>query len=370
MHNGDIVTVIVNGNAYTGTLTGGAFSIAVPGSEFVADPDTTVDASITATDAAGNTTTATDTRTYILDVNDQPTIAPIPDQTIDEDETVTATIAEVQAILDALIDDVDGDTVTATLTLDYPAGGHSAADPRGQRQCPFSYTPPPNFHGDVKVTITADDGQGRPNSTATETFTLTVESVNDQPTIGAIDDQMIDEDETVTATVGKVQAILDALTDDVDGDTVTVTLTLDYPAGSGIPQQTIVIDPNAPFSFTPPPNFHGDVEVTATADDGQGKPNSTATESFTLTVTPVNDSPTVGAIDDQTIDEDETVTATIGEVQAILDSLVDDVDGDTVTVTLTLIYPVGHGFRRRPSRSIPTPRSATRRRRTSMARSR
>ena len=58
---GDTVTVTVNGVDYTGLVQAGlTFSIAVPGSGLLADPDLTVDASVTTTDAAGNTTTATD----------------------------------------------------------------------------------------------------------------------------------------------------------------------------------------------------------------------------------------------------------------------------------------------------------------------
>ena len=56
----------MNGVAYTGTSTGGVFSIDVAGSGLLADPDLTVDASVTATDAAGNATTATDDQAYTV----------------------------------------------------------------------------------------------------------------------------------------------------------------------------------------------------------------------------------------------------------------------------------------------------------------
>src|SRR6185369_17024529 len=71
VHDGDTVTLTVNGNAYSGLVSGSAFSIAVAGSDLVADADTTVDASVTTTDAAGNSTTATDTQLYSVD-----TVAP------------------------------------------------------------------------------------------------------------------------------------------------------------------------------------------------------------------------------------------------------------------------------------------------------
>ena len=53
---GDIVTLTINGVDTTGgVLADGSFSINVNGSDLAADPDTTIDASFVATDAAGNT---------------------------------------------------------------------------------------------------------------------------------------------------------------------------------------------------------------------------------------------------------------------------------------------------------------------------
>src|SRR5207342_1493257 len=62
----DIITLTVNGVAYTGTSTGGVFSIDVAGSGLLADPDLMVNASVTATDASGNATTATDDQAYAV----------------------------------------------------------------------------------------------------------------------------------------------------------------------------------------------------------------------------------------------------------------------------------------------------------------
>ena len=50
----------------------------MPGSGLLADPDLTVDASVTTTDAAGNTATATDDQAYTVD-----TVAPVASITLD-----------------------------------------------------------------------------------------------------------------------------------------------------------------------------------------------------------------------------------------------------------------------------------------------
>jgi Ca2+-binding RTX toxin-like protein len=60
----DEVTLTVNGNSYTGPVSGGTFAIAVPGGDLAADADNVIEASITVTDAAGNSATASDIEGY------------------------------------------------------------------------------------------------------------------------------------------------------------------------------------------------------------------------------------------------------------------------------------------------------------------
>ena len=67
VEDSDISTLTVNGVDYTGTWSRRRdFSIDVAGSGLLADPDLTVDASVTATDASGNATTATDDQAYTV----------------------------------------------------------------------------------------------------------------------------------------------------------------------------------------------------------------------------------------------------------------------------------------------------------------
>ncbi|MEV3841902.1 retention module-containing protein, partial [Aeromonas veronii] len=86
-NDGDIVTLTVNGKAYTGPVdANGRFTILVAGSDLVEDADHTIDASVTSTDAAGNSVTATDTENYGVD-----TTAPeVSNSTISYAENQTA----------------------------------------------------------------------------------------------------------------------------------------------------------------------------------------------------------------------------------------------------------------------------------------
>jgi T1SS-143 domain-containing protein len=113
---GDIVTITVNGVAYTGAVAAGlTFSIAVPGSGLVADADKVIDASITTTDAAGNNASATDTESYTVDVT--PPAATITIDAVTADNIVNAGEASGNITLTGTVggDVKVGDTVTLTL---------------------------------------------------------------------------------------------------------------------------------------------------------------------------------------------------------------------------------------------------------------
>jgi len=115
---GDIVTITVNGKDFTGTVTAaGTFSINVPGADLAADSDKTIDASVTTSDIAGNTTTATDTQTYTVNLL-PPALAISLDANVAGDGIVN--VAESTAAAIPVTGTVSGqfkvgDTVTLTI---------------------------------------------------------------------------------------------------------------------------------------------------------------------------------------------------------------------------------------------------------------
>ncbi|EMF5640683.1 Ig-like domain-containing protein, partial [Acinetobacter baumannii] len=138
-----VVTVVINGQTYTATVdsTAGTWTVSVPGSGLTADADKTIDAKVTFTDAAGNSSSVNDTHTYIVDTvaPNAPVLDPInaTDPVSGQAEpgsTVTVTYPDgTTATVVAGTDGswsvpnpgnlVDGDTVTATATD--PAGNTS-----------------------------------------------------------------------------------------------------------------------------------------------------------------------------------------------------------------------------------------------------
>ena len=112
---GDTVTLVINGTTYTGTVDAmGKFSISVPGSALVADTDLVIDASVSSSDVAGNTGTASDTQAYTVD-----TVAPTPTiavNSVTPDNVLNAAEAGgTVAVTGTTTNCQPGDTVTLTI---------------------------------------------------------------------------------------------------------------------------------------------------------------------------------------------------------------------------------------------------------------
>jgi ribosomal protein L21E len=113
---GDTVALTVNGVVSTGQVAvGGAFSIAVKGSDLAADADRSVGGSITTVDAAGNAATATATKTYGVDTAPPAPVLVI--NAITADDTVNAAEAAAAVLVTGTVSGEfkAGDTVSLTV---------------------------------------------------------------------------------------------------------------------------------------------------------------------------------------------------------------------------------------------------------------
>ncbi len=238
----------------------------------------------------------------VSEVNDPPVLAAIGDQSIDElmQLSFMATATDPN--------DTPANNLTFTLSGE-PAGASITAAGL------FTWTPteaqgPGMFSFDVVVT---DDGT--PNEADSETITVTVNEVNQPPTLAMIGNQMGDELTNITFT---------AMATDPDLPAQTLTFSLSgEPAGAGITG-------GGAFSWTPtdaqgPGMYTFDVIVT---DDGPGL--LTDSETITIDVAEVNAPPVAD-------NEAYTVTGNVGiSVNAASGLLVGDTDPDTpMAITAT-----------------------------------
>ena len=280
--DGDLVTVSAIGLPSWLTLTDNTLS-GTP-----TEGDTGSEITITVTDDGDGALTATQTFTIVVTlVNDAP-IAVADTATVLEDAAATS--------IDVLANDTDEEGDPLTL-VSVTTSGTGTVTINGAL---LEYTPAADFNGTEEVSYTVSDGL----LTSSGVLTITVTPVNDSPTITSIAVTTATEDIAYTYTI---------TTEDVDGDLVTVS-------AIGLPSWLTLTDNT--LSGTPTEGDTGSEITITVTDDGDG--TLTATQIFTIVVTPVNDAPTITSTVVTTATEDIAYTYTI---------TTEDVDGDVVTVS-------------------------------------
>jgi len=160
----------------------------------------------------------------------------------------------------------------------------------------ISFTPSSNQTGNVSLTITATDASSLASSTAVD---LTITNVNDAPAISFISDQTTDEDMAITVTFTAT---------DLESSPCDFEITLTSS------NQSLFVDSNLSYtcyantysiSLTPEVNQTGLATISIMIADSEGL---TASTSFDITVTEVNDAPKIGMITDQTTLEDTAIS--------------------------------------------------------------
>src|SRR6185503_4044481 len=150
------------------------------------------------------------------------------------------------------------------------------------------FTPVANAHGSAIITVTVSDGQAL-NGSITRAFVVTLNSVNDAPTLNPIANVSLAAN-TSSDIVGLTGISSGAANENED---LTVTATSSNPGL--IPNPTVnYFSPNTTGSLlvSPVPGASGTATITVSINDGQGQ-NSIAVRTFTVTVTGPNIPPTI-----------------------------------------------------------------------------
>jgi VCBS repeat-containing protein len=259
-------------------------------------------------------------RTFTVTVNggnDAPTLNALANLTINED-------AGAQTVaLAGISTGAAGETQTLTVTaassnpalVPNPTVTYTSPNATGS----IAFSPVANLSGSATITVTVNDGQ-LSNNIVARTFTVTVNGVNDAPTLNSLANVTINED------AGVQTVALAGISTGAAGETQTLTVTAASSNPALIPNPAVTYtSPNTTGSiaFSPVANLSGSAIITVTVNDGQLS-NNIATRTFTVTVNPVNDAPTLNSLANVTINEDagaQTValagisTGTAGETQ-------------------------------------------------------
>ncbi|MBO0170165.1 tandem-95 repeat protein [Vibrio parahaemolyticus] len=248
---------------------------------------------------SGGVSESTTVNVDVTPVNDAP-VAKADTAVTDEDTPVTIDVLPNDT-------DVDGDTLSI----------QSASVPEAQGKVEIVegklvFTPAENFNGDAEITYTVTDGQ----LTDEAKVAVTVNPVNDAPTIKVDAVESITEDAVNTDTVVATLTVRDT---DTSEDQLTVSLENNSNGYFVLVGDEVKLTQAGVDAVNNDELNLKDLTISASVSDGV---NPTASDSDSLIVNRVNDAPTVeNAIADQVLSEDfATYTIDLNEVFKDTDS--------------------------------------------------
>ncbi|WP_406700496.1 Ig-like domain-containing protein [Singulisphaera sp. Ch08] len=268
---------------------------------YLGDQNGTATITVTATDAA-NAAISTSFGVTVTAVNDAPTVeSSLANVTVQEDATVsTISLANVFADVDIATNE---DSLTYSVVSSEPTLVTAAIV---DGSVVLTYLG--NQNGTATITVTATDAAGAAISTS---FGVTVTAVNDAPTVeSSLGNVTVQEDASVsTISLANVFA-------DVDIATNEDSLTYSVSSSNTDLVTAAIVDGSVVLTYLG--NQNGTATITVTATDSA---NAAISTSFGVTVTAVNDAPTVeSSLGNVTVQEDASVsTISLANVFADVD---------------------------------------------------
>jgi hypothetical protein len=260
----------------------------------------------------------------VSSVNDAPTISKPANLVLAKgtNRTISFTVGDTETAASALTVTRASSNTTLLPTANLVLGGSGA-------NRSLKITPVSTQVGTATVTLTVADANGGKTSS---TFTVTVAN---PPSIAAIANQTTNED-TTTATIAVKLS---------DPDTATSKLTLSAASSNLtlVPENACTFGgsgANRTLKIKPAASQNGSAKITLTVSDGQ----LFSTQSFTLTVKPVNDAPTITKVPNQRTNKNTATTAiafTIGDVDTALSKLTVTKTSSNITLIPTSSIVIG-----------------------------
>ncbi|MFZ9520009.1 MAG: cadherin domain-containing protein [Silvanigrellaceae bacterium] len=263
-----------------------------------------------ATDAAGATFDSTFT-IAITNVNEAPVMAGGDTSKITSEDTGVS-------ILLASGTDPDAGNTLSYLIVNPSNGTLGAPTANPSVGGSITYTPNLNFNGSDSFSYSVCDNATPSLCSTSRTVTLSITAVNDAPTITAIANQTISEDGNTGALAFTVA--------DIDSSVNCSQVTASSSITTLIPNANLVIaggtGTSCTITATPAANRNnvtdpGTETITLSLTDSS---SATTNRNFTVTVNPVNDAPTMNAINAQSVNMNTNlaVSFVVGDIDGAL----------------------------------------------------
>ncbi|WNZ24950.1 DUF4347 domain-containing protein [Leptolyngbya sp. NK1-12] len=305
------------------SITGGNLTLA-----YAANAFGTANLTVTATDPGG-LSVPTSFSVTVNSVNDAPSFTKGPDQTVPQNsgpQTVNNWATNRSAgpanesgqTLSFLVSNNNNALFSTQPSID-PATGN------------LTYTPAANASGTATVTVQLQDNGGTANggvdTSAAQTFTITITAVNQPPSFTKGTDQTVNED-SGPQTVNNWATGISAGPNE-SGQTLTF---LTSNNNNALFSTQPSIDATGKLTYTPAANANGTATVTVQLQDSGGTANggqdTSAPQTFTITVNPVNDPPVVNLT--------STSQSILSNNSLISGVSISDIDAGSSPVSVTL----------------------------------
>lgn len=240
----------------------------------------------------------------VTSVNDAPSFTKGANQTPSEDSG-PLTFANWATAISPGPADESGQTVTFQIVSNSNTALFAVA-PAISATGTLTYTPAADANGAATITINLKDNGGTANggldTSSSQSFTITVNAVNDAPSFTKGANQTVNEDAAAQAVTGWATAISPGPANE-SAQTVTFTVTNDNNALFSVQP---AISASGTLTYTPASNANGTANLTVTLKDNGGTTNggldTSAAQNFTITITSVNDAPSFAKGPDQIVD--------------------------------------------------------------------
>lgn len=228
---------------------------------------------------------------FVESVNDAPSFTKGANQTVNEDagaQTVNNWATGISAGPNE-----DSQMLSFTLTPDNLS--LFSAAPAVSSTGTLTYTPAPDMFGTATVTVTLMDNFGTTNggqdTSASQTFTITINAVNDPPSFTKGADQTVAEDSGFVNVFNWATNISTGAQNEFQSINFVVTNNTNPNLFSSSP----AVFSSGTLQFMPAANASGVADITIVAKDSGGTANggndTSAPQTFRITVTAVNDAP-------------------------------------------------------------------------------
>jgi outer membrane protein assembly factor BamB len=253
-----------------------------------------------------------------LPVNDAPAFVKGPDQSLPEGAGAQSVIGWATAISAGPTNEIS-QTLAFVVTHDNEA--LFATQPAITAEGTLTFTPAPEASGTATVSVVLKDDGGTANggqdTSAAQTFVITGLPVNDAPVFVKGPDQSLPEDAGAQSVVGWATGITAGPTNEVS-QTLAFVATHDNEALFATPP---AITSEGNLTFTPAPDASGTATVSMVLKDDGGTENggqdTSAAQTFVITVLPVNDAPVFVKGPDQSLSEGAGAQSVVGWATAI-----------------------------------------------------